>query len=112
MTLERVDAPIQAFTARRGEFYAEGVEQGDYRLRTDGAPRCAENIEVLGPAEPMTELGNVVWELMPRQPGGLWSLSLVLYPAQFAKQPRDQDPGWTSGSVAYDTTNSVRQNLQ
>jgi hypothetical protein len=64
--LECGDAPIQAFTARHGEFYAEGVEEGECRLRTDGDPRCAANIEVLDPADAPTDVGTVVCEPMPR----------------------------------------------
>ncbi len=62
ITLERGATTLQSFTARRGEFYAEGVEPGVYRLRAVGELPCVASIKVPDPAAAMTELGNVVCE--------------------------------------------------
>ena len=66
ITLERGDTVIQSFTARRGEFYTEGVEPGVYRLRAAGDMPCVASIKVPDPAAAMTELGNVVCERVPQ----------------------------------------------
>jgi outer membrane usher protein len=62
IALVRGDATIQSFTARRGEFYVDGVEPGEYRLRADGDPPCAASIKVPDPADAMTDVGTVVCE--------------------------------------------------
>jgi outer membrane usher protein FimD/PapC len=62
ISLTRGDAVIRAFTARRGEFYVEGVEPGAYELRPDGDPVCTARITVPDPAEAMTDLGTVLCE--------------------------------------------------
>jgi outer membrane usher protein len=62
IVLARGDVVIQSFTARRGEFYADGVEPGEYQLRVTGDPSCAARIKVPDPAEAMTDLGTVVCE--------------------------------------------------
>lgn len=58
--LTRGDVVIQGFTARRGEFYIEGVEPGQYRLVLEGTPACSARIVVPDPAEAMTDVGSVV----------------------------------------------------
>jgi hypothetical protein len=60
IALTRGDASIQSFTARRGEFYAEGVEPGEYQLRAAGDAPCTARITVPDPAETMTDVGTVV----------------------------------------------------
>jgi outer membrane usher protein len=62
IALARGDAVIQSFTARRGEFYAEGVEPGEYLLRANVDPACAARIKVPDPAEAITDVGTVVCE--------------------------------------------------
>lgn len=62
IALARGEAVIRSFTARRGEFYVEGVAAGDYLLRTDGDPPCAVRIRVPDPAEAMTDVGTLVCE--------------------------------------------------
>jgi outer membrane usher protein len=57
--LTRGDAVIPGFTARRGEFYLEGVEPGEYRLRVDGDPACTADIKVPDQAQAMTDVGTV-----------------------------------------------------
>jgi outer membrane usher protein FimD/PapC len=58
--LSRGDVMIAGFTARRGEFYFEGLEPGDYLLQVDAAPACAARVAVPEGAGPMTELGIVI----------------------------------------------------
>lgn len=59
IVLTRGGAAIQSFTARRGEFYVEGVEPGQYRLRVDGDPPCSARVEVPDPATATTDVGTV-----------------------------------------------------
>lgn len=59
--LVRGDAVMHGFTARRGEFYVEGVEPGPYQLQLEGAPFCSAAIMVREAAA-MTDLGTVVCE--------------------------------------------------
>lgn len=66
ITLERGDTLIQSFTARRGEFYVDGVEPGEYRLLMDGDPRCAASIKVPDPADALTDVSTIVCEPTPR----------------------------------------------
>jgi hypothetical protein len=56
----RGDAVIQGFTARRGEFYVEGVEPGEYRLRQEVDPACSAPIIVPERADMMIDVGTVV----------------------------------------------------
>jgi len=58
--LVRGDAVIQGFTARRGEFYVEGVEPGEYRLRQEVDPACSAPIIVPERADMMIDVGTVV----------------------------------------------------
>src|SRR4029453_905562 len=60
--LTRGDAVIEGFTARRGEFYIEGVEPGPYQLVLDRTPACSAHITVPDPAEAMTDVGTVICE--------------------------------------------------
>jgi outer membrane usher protein len=60
IVLERSGAAIQSFTAHRGEFYADGVEPGEYRVRVKGDPPCAASIKVPDPADAMTDVGIVI----------------------------------------------------
>jgi outer membrane usher protein len=66
ITLTRGDAVIRAFTARRGEFYVEGVTPGAYQLRVDGDAPCTARVTVPDPAEAMTDVGMVLCEPAPR----------------------------------------------
>ncbi len=58
--LSRGDAAIAGFTARRGEFYFEGLEAGEYVLRSDAAPACIARFTIPEGAGTMTELGVVI----------------------------------------------------
>ena len=62
IALVRGDVVIQSFTARRGEFYAENVEPGEYQLRVNADPLCTAHIKVPDPADAMTDVGTVVCE--------------------------------------------------
>jgi outer membrane usher protein len=64
--LSRGDAVIRTFTARRGEFYVDGVTPGPYELRMGGDATCTARITVPDPAEAMTDVGSVVCEPAPR----------------------------------------------
>jgi outer membrane usher protein FimD/PapC len=66
LTLTRGDTVIRAFTARRGEFYVEGVTPGAYQLRVEGEIPCTARITVPDPAEAMTDVGTVLCEAAPR----------------------------------------------
>jgi outer membrane usher protein FimD/PapC len=67
ISLTRGEAVIRAFTARRGEFYVDSVEPGEYLLRTDDEPVCNASITVPSPAEAMTDVGAVVCEPLRRR---------------------------------------------
>jgi outer membrane usher protein FimD/PapC len=58
--LLRGDAVIQGFTARRGEFYVEGVEPGEYLLRLEADPACSARIIVSEGADMMIDAGTVI----------------------------------------------------
>ena len=62
IVLARAGTSIRSFTARRGEFYVEGVEPGDYQLRVVGDPPCSVRIEVPDPAVATTDVGTVICE--------------------------------------------------
>ena len=57
--LIRGDAVIPGFTARRGEFYFEGVQPGEYQLQLDADSACVASINVPDPAGAMTDVGTV-----------------------------------------------------
>ena len=65
ITLRRGDKVIRSFTARRGEFYVEGVEPGAYELRLDAIPACSARFVVADPAAAMTDVGTLVCEPLP-----------------------------------------------
>ena len=58
--LVRGDSVIQGFTARRGEFYIEGVEPGEYQLRQESNPACSARITVPEREDVMVDVGRVV----------------------------------------------------
>ncbi len=51
---------IRSFTARRGEFYVEGVEPGKYELRQETGVACSGPVLVPERVDTMTDVGNVV----------------------------------------------------
>lgn len=51
---------FDSFTGRRGEFYLEDVEPGDYVLQVDKDPACTAKIVVTKTDQPMTNLGAVL----------------------------------------------------
>ncbi len=60
LTLNRGTDVINSFTARRGEFYAEGVEPGEYLLQLNGAAPCSARIRIADDAKAMTNVGTVI----------------------------------------------------
>lgn len=62
ITLRRGAKVIRSFTARRGEFYAEGVEPGTYELRLEASPACSARFVVPDPAAAMTDVGTLACE--------------------------------------------------
>ena len=64
--LVRGDSVLQGFTARRGEFYVEGVDPGEYRLRLEVEPACSARIVVPEKTDTMVDVGTVVCERAPR----------------------------------------------
>jgi outer membrane usher protein FimD/PapC len=62
ISLVRGEAVIRSFTARRGEFYVEGVTPGAYELKLEAEPSCSARITVPDPAEALTDVGTVVCE--------------------------------------------------
>jgi outer membrane usher protein FimD/PapC len=60
--LVRGDTILRSFTARRGEFYVEGVEPGEYLLRQDTGGACSVRIRVPDLADTMTDIGTAVCE--------------------------------------------------
>ncbi len=59
LTLSRGDKVIKGFTARRGEFYLEGVEPGEYLLRLGGRTPCTATVRVPETAAAMADIGTV-----------------------------------------------------
>ena len=59
LTLTRGATVIQGFTARRGEFYFEGVEPGDYVLQLSNGAPCGASLRVLDGAGAMTDVGTL-----------------------------------------------------
>jgi outer membrane usher protein FimD/PapC len=53
------DVTTRGFTGRRGEFYIEGVEPGEYQLRPDGEPTCTARVKVPETGDAMTDVGTV-----------------------------------------------------
>ena len=59
LTLSRGGEVITGFTARRGEFYIEGVEPGEYLLRLNGRAPCTTTVRVPETAAAMADIGTV-----------------------------------------------------
>lgn len=59
LTLTRGAEVIKGFTARRGEFYVEGVEPGEYLLQLNNGAPCSTRIAVPADAGAMTEVGTL-----------------------------------------------------
>lgn len=62
LRLTRGSDEIRGFTARRGEFYVEGIEPGMYRLRLDGEPACSASLVVPALTQAVTDVGRVTCE--------------------------------------------------
>ena len=59
LTLTRGAAVIKGFTARRGEFYIEGVEPGEYLLQLNGGAPCTARLRVPDDAGGITDVGTL-----------------------------------------------------
>jgi len=59
LTLTRGAEVIKGFTARRGEFYVEGVEPGEYLLQLNGSVPCTARLRVPEDAGAMTDVGTL-----------------------------------------------------
>ena len=64
--LIRGDTVLRSFTARRGEFYVEGVEPGEYLLQQDTGIACSVRIRVPDLTEAMADIGTAVCQSAPR----------------------------------------------
>jgi outer membrane usher protein len=64
--LVRGDTVIRSFTARRGEFYVDGVEPGEYLLRQDTGIACSVPIRVPEMTAMITDIGTAVCVPAPR----------------------------------------------
>jgi hypothetical protein len=64
--LERDGSVMSGFTARRGEFYVEGVEPGAYQLHVDGTRGCVAKVMVPALAGAVTDIGTVTCETRAR----------------------------------------------
>ena len=64
--LIRDDTVLRSFTARRGEFYVEGVEPGEYLLQQDAGIACSVRIRVPNLTEAITDIGTAVCQSAPR----------------------------------------------
>ncbi len=64
--LQRDGREFPGFTARRGEFYMEGLEPGAYQLRAEGKPACTAQLIVPPLAGAMTDVGSVMCETAAR----------------------------------------------
>ena len=62
LTLTRGAEVIRGFTARRGEFYVEGVKPGKYVLQVNGGAHCAAILRVPDDVGAMTDVGKVTCE--------------------------------------------------
>ncbi len=60
IVLQRGDTTIKNFTARRGEFYIDGIDPGVYVLRQEAGMLCTARIEIPESAEPVTDVGTVI----------------------------------------------------
>jgi len=59
LTLTRGAQVLKGFTARRGEFYVENIEPGEYVLQLNGAAPCSARLRVPNDAGPMTDVGTL-----------------------------------------------------
>ena len=59
LEVTRGERRLESFTARRGEFYFEDLEPGDYVLRVRGDPPCTATIRVQRSDQPFMDLGAV-----------------------------------------------------
>ena len=59
LTLTRGEQVIKGFTARRGEFYIEGVEPGEYLLQLNGGAPCTARLRVPDDAGGITDVGTL-----------------------------------------------------
>jgi outer membrane usher protein FimD/PapC len=59
LTLTRGADVIKGFTARRGEFYVEGVEPGEYLLQLNNGAPCTARLRVPDDAGAMTDVGTL-----------------------------------------------------
>jgi outer membrane usher protein FimD/PapC len=59
LTLTRGAEVIKGFTARRGEFYVEGVEPGEYQLQLNNGAPCTARLRVPDDAGAMTDVGTL-----------------------------------------------------
>lgn len=60
LKVSRGERTFDAFTARRGEFYFENLEPGEYTVRARGEPVCTAVIHVRKSDEPFVDLGPVL----------------------------------------------------
>jgi len=58
LTLTRGVEVVKGFTARRGEFYLEGVEPGEYMLQVNNGAPCSARIVVPADAGAMADVGT------------------------------------------------------
>jgi outer membrane usher protein FimD/PapC len=59
LTLTRGTEVIKGFTARRGEFYVEGVEPGEYLLQLNNGAPCTARLHIPDDAGAMTDVGTL-----------------------------------------------------
>ncbi len=64
--LVRAGDVLKSFTARRGEFYIEGIEPGVWELQQDTGGLCVARIEVPALTQSVTEVGTLVCAPAPR----------------------------------------------
>jgi outer membrane usher protein len=60
LKVTRGERSFDSFTARRGEFYFEDLEAGDYALRVQGDQPCTATIHVQKSDQPFMDLGVVL----------------------------------------------------
>jgi outer membrane usher protein FimD/PapC len=59
MTVTRGANVVKGFTARRGEFYVEGVEPGEHMLQLNNGASCTARLRVPDDAGAMTDVGTL-----------------------------------------------------
>lgn len=60
LTLTRGAQVVKVFTARRGEFYVDGVEPGEYVLQVNNGAPCSARIVVPADTGAMTDVGTLI----------------------------------------------------